>query len=112
MLIEANLEFIIIHDHVKINVKFEIWLYYVIHLFAFTCSWNDLILNLRGLSLVCCQFLFCFIHLHWFCFNTDRGRDTYFNSAKLSFMSVIFDEDVLLVKDPLREYPSTAALQT
>lgn len=42
----------------------------------------------------------------------DRGRDTYFNSAKLSFMSVIFDEDVLLVKDPLREYPSTAALQT
>ncbi|XWS70281.1 hypothetical protein CRYUN_Cryun03dG0034700 [Craigia yunnanensis] len=41
-----------------------------------------------------------------------RGREASFNSARLSFLSVISDEGVFLLKDPLKAYTSSAAPQT
>ncbi|XVE97629.1 hypothetical protein REPUB_Repub03eG0035300 [Reevesia pubescens] len=41
-----------------------------------------------------------------------RGREASFNSARLSFLSVISDEGVLLLKDPLKGYAACAAPQT
>ena len=75
---------------------------------------SGIILYLRALvfGLLSNFFFFGFIHLHWFYFNTVRGREASFNSAKLSFLSVISDEGVLLLKDPLKAYASSAAPQT
>ncbi|GMJ07640.1 SIGMA FACTOR 3, RNApolymerase sigma-subunit C [Hibiscus trionum] len=44
--------------------------------------------------------------------SSARGKEASFNSARLSFLSAISDEGVILSKDPLKAYASSAAPQT
>ncbi|XVF89134.1 hypothetical protein PTKIN_Ptkin19aG0106000 [Pterospermum kingtungense] len=66
-------------------------------------------LNLKGVSPVPSHFL---VNSPSRLPSSVRGRDTSFNSVRLCFLSVISDEGVLLSKDPLKAYPSSAAHQT